>query len=246
MNFKGKIALITGAGRGIGREISFLLASRGAHVIVTDIAEGESPTTVEEIQKEGFQAQFFKIDVSKADEVNGIVQVILKQTGKVDILINNAGITRDNLIIRLKEEDWDQVLDVNLKGAFNMSKSVLPSMLKARYGRIINISSVIGMMGNAGQVNYAASKAGLIGFTKAMARELASRGITVNAVAPGYIDTEMTKAIPEDVKKKLIELIPAGRLGTTRDIADGVLFLCSDQSAYITGHVLSINGGMYM
>ncbi len=246
MDFKGKVALITGAGRGIGREISICMASLGADVVVADVTEGSAPTTVEEIKKEGGQAQFFKIDVCKTDEVNTLVQDIIKQSGKVDLLINNAGITRDNLIIRLKEEDWDRVLDVNLKGAFNMSKLVLPFMLKARYGRIINISSVIGIMGNPGQVNYAASKAGLIGFTKALAREVASRGITVNAVAPGYIDTEMTKAIPEDVKNRLIQLIPAGRLGTTRDIADGVIFLCSDRAAYITGHVLSINGGMYM
>lgn len=246
MDFKGKIAIVTGAGRGIGREISILLASLGAHVVIADIAEGDSPTTLEEIQSKGHSAQFFKMDVSKYEEVNSTVKDVIKQCGTVDILINNAGITRDNLMMRLKEEDWDQVLDVNLKGAFNMSKAILPSMLKARKGRIINISSVIGMMGNPGQTNYAASKAGLIGLTKAIAREVASRGITVNAVAPGYIDTEMTKAIPEEVKKKLIELIPAGRLGTTRDVANGILFLCSEQADYITGQVLSINGGMYM
>lgn len=246
MDFKEKIAIVTGAGRGIGREISVLLASFGAKIIVSDIAEGNSPTTVEESQSHGGHAQFFKINVSKTDEVNASVKEILKQFGKVDILINNAGITRDNLMMRLKEEDWDQVLNVNLKGAFNMSKAILPSMLKERYGRIINISSVIGLMGNPGQANYAASKAGLIGLTKAMAREVASRGITVNAVAPGYIDTEMTKAIPEEIKKKLIEIIPAGRLGTPRDVAEGILFLCSDQAAYITGQVLGINGGMYM
>ncbi len=246
MDFKGKVAIVTGGGRGIGREISILLASLGAHVIVADIAEGDSPTTMEEIQNKGHSAQFFKMDVSKYEEVSSIVKDVIKQCGTVDILINNAGITRDNLMMRLKEEDWDQVLDVNLKGAFNMSKAILPSMLKARKGRIINISSVIGMMGNPGQTNYAASKAGLIGLTKAIAREVASRGITVNAVAPGYIDTEMTKAIPEEVKKKLIELIPAGRLGTTRDVANGILFLCSEEADYITGQVLSINGGMYM
>ncbi len=246
MDFKGKVAIVTGGGRGIGREISILLASLGAHVIVADIAEGDSPTTMEEIQNKGHSAQFFKMDVSKYEEVSSIVKDVIKQCGTVDILINNAGITRDNLMMRLKEEDWDQVLVVNLKGAFNMSKAILPSMLKARKGRIINISSVIGMMGNPGQTNYAASKAGLIGLTKAIAREVASRGITVNAVAPGYIDTEMTKAIPEEVKKKLIELIPAGRLGTTRDVANGILFLCSEEADYITGQVLSINGGMYM
>ncbi len=246
MDFKGKIALVTGAGRGIGREIAVSFASLEANVIIADIEEGSSPTTAEEIKNNGGHAKFFRIDVSKAEEVNEAVKKIIEQYGKIDILVNNAGITKDNLMMRLKEEEWDHVLNVNLKGAFNMSKAILPSMLKSRYGRIINISSVIGMMGNAGQTNYAASKAGIIGLTKALAREVASRGITVNAVAPGYIDTEMTKSIQEETKNKLIQLIPAGRLGTTRDVANGVLFICSDQAAYITGQVLGINGGMYM
>lgn len=246
MDFKGKVALVTGAGRGIGRDIAASLASSGADVVISDIAEGNPPTTLEQIQGGGGHAKFFRIDVSQSKDVNKAVKEIIEQFGKIDILVNNAGITKDNLMMRMKEEDWDLVLGVNLKGAFNMSKAILPFMLKARYGRIINISSVIGMMGNPGQTNYAASKAGIIGLTKALAREVAIRGITVNAVAPGYIDTEMTKTIPEEIKSKLIEFIPVRRLGTTRDVAEGVLFLCSDQAGYITGQVLGINGGMYM
>ena len=183
-----------------------------------------------------------------------LVQIYLKDLikfatdtfGNLDILVNNAGITRDKLIMMMTEEDWDVVQETNLKSTFNCSKPAVRHMMRKRFGRIINITSVAGLMGNPGQTNYAASKAGVIGLTKALAREVASRGITVNAVAPGYIDTEMTRTIPEEIKKRLIQLIPAGRLGTTHDVADGVLFLCSDQSAYITGQVLAINGGMYM
>ncbi|MEW5806251.1 MAG: 3-oxoacyl-[acyl-carrier-protein] reductase [Acidobacteriota bacterium] len=246
MNFKGRTILVTGAGRGIGRELAVAFARAGASVVVADIAEGESPTTLEEIKKLAGDGMFIQMDVSSSAKVLEGVKEIIDVYGKIDVLVNNAGITRDSLLLRLKDEDWDKVIDVNLKGVFNMTKAVLPIMIRGKYGRIINISSVIGLMGNPGQTNYAASKAGVIGFTKALAREVASRSITVNAVAPGYIDTEMTRVLPDSIKEKLLQLIPAGRLGTTADVASGVLFLASEEASYITGQVLNINGGMYM
>jgi len=246
MHFKDTVVFITGAGRGIGREIAKAFARHEAQVIVSDIVEGEAPTTVDEIMKLGGRAQFMKVDVADSGNAQEAVKAIIGAYGKIGILINNAGITRDTFLLRMKDEDWERVMDVNLKGVFSITKAVLPFMIKEKYGRIINISSVVGLMGNLGQTNYAASKAGLIGFTKALAREVASRGITVNAVAPGYIDTEMTRGLQDAVKERLIQLIPLGRLGTATDIAGGVLFLASEEASYVTGHVLSINGGMYM
>lgn len=246
MDFKGKRILITGGGRGIGREIALAFAKKNALVFVCDISEGKAPTTVEEIVQFGGKGTFILMDVSMADQVSEAIKKVTGEWEAIDILVNNAGITRDNFLMRLKDEDWDNVIQVNLKGLFNVTRAVLPVMIKQRYGRIINISSVVGQMGNIGQTNYAASKAGVLGFTKALAREVASRGITVNAIAPGYIDTEMTKSLSGSVKERLAQIIPIGRLGTTSDIAYGVLFLASDEASYITGHILNINGGMYM
>ncbi len=246
MDFKGKRILITGGGRGIGREIALAFAKKNALVFVCDISEGKAPTTVEEIVQFGGKGTFILMDVSMADQVSEAIKKVTGEWEAIDILVNNAGITRDNFLMRLKDEDWDNVIQVNLKGLFNVTRAVLPVMIKQRYGRIINISSVVGQMGNIGQTNYAASKAGVLGFTKALAREVASRGITVNAIAPGYIDTEMTKSLSGSVKERLAQIIPLGRLGTTSDIAYGVLFLASDEASYITGHILNINGGMYM
>ena len=246
MHFKDMVVLISGAGRGIGREIATAFARHDAQVIVSDIVEGESPTTIDEIMRLGGRGKFMMMDVTSSENVQETVKAIISAYGKIGILVNNAGITRDNFLLRLKDEDWERVMDVNLKGVFNLTRAVLPFMIKERCGRIINISSVVGLMGNIGQTNYAASKAGLIGFTKALAREVASRGITVNAVAPGYIDTEMTRNLPDTAKERLVQIIPLGRLGATTDIAGGVLFLASEEASYITGHVLSINGGMYM
>ncbi len=246
MDFRNKRILITGAGRGIGREIALAFAKKDADVFVCDIIEGSAPTTVGEIEKIGGKGTFIKMDVSKADQVSEAIREVIGEQDTIDILVNNAGITRDNFLLRLKDEDWDNVIQVNLKGIFNVTRAVLPIMIKRRHGRIINISSVVGQMGNIGQTNYAASKAGVLGFTKALAREVASRGITVNAIAPGYIDTEMTKGLSGSIKDRLAQIIPLGRLGTTRDIAGGVLFLAGDEASYITGHILNINGGMYM
>lgn len=243
----GKVALVTGASRGIGRAIALCLAEAGADVAVNYAGnEQAAAETVEKIRSLGRSAILVRANVSRAEEVNEMFDTVLKQFGRLDILVNNAGITRDNLMLRMKEEEWDEVLDVNLKGVFHCMKAAARPMMKQRCGRIINITSVVGVLGNPGQANYSAAKAGVIGLTKTVARELATRGITVNAVAPGYIDTDMTTKLPAEVKEGLLGQIPLGRLGQPEDIAKVVLFLASDASAYMTGQTLHVDGGMYM
>ncbi len=242
-----KVAIVTGAGQGIGKAIALALAQEGANIVVSDIDELLAKNTAEEISKTtGVQTISAKTDVSNSSDVENLVKMTLDKFQKIDILINNAGITRDNLIIRMSEQEWNSVIDVNLKGVFNCTKTVSKVMIKQRQGRIVNIASVVGLMGNPGQVNYSASKGGVIAFTKSCARELAGRNILVNAVAPGFIKTRMTDALSEEQKKKLTELIPLNRLGEPEDVAKVVVFLCSDDSSYITGQVISVNGGMYM
>lgn len=247
MNLSGKVALVTGASRGIGRQIAVTLAGYGATVIVNyNGSEAKAAEVVEEIAANGGTAEAIQCSVSDYEKAGEMISGIVKKYGHLDIVVNNAGITRDNLIMKMSEEDFDAVIDTNLKGAFNCTKHVAHQMLKQKSGRIINISSVSGVMGNAGQANYCASKAGLIGLTKSVARELGSRGITVNAVAPGFIKTEMTDVLPEDVKKAMGEQIPLKRFGETKDIAETVAFLASEGAAYITGQVISVDGGMAM
>ena len=241
----GKTAIVTGASRGIGRAIAHTLASRGAVVVAA--ARGENAAgTVAEIREAGRQGEVGSVDVTDASSVDALVAGVLERHGRIDILVNNAGIARDQLMLRMKRDDWDQVLSTNLTSAFTCVQAVLRPMVKQRSGRIVSISSVVGQMGNAGQANYAASKAGLIGFSKALAREVASRNITVNVVTPGLIETDMTKAITEKAQADWTSAIPLGRLGTVDDVAAAVCFLASDEAAYITGQILAVNGGMYM
>jgi 3-oxoacyl-[acyl-carrier protein] reductase len=241
----GRVALVTGASRGIGRAIAMSLASGGAMVIAA--ARGDNArATVETITAAGGQAEAAALDVTDAASVDAAAKGAIERHGRIDILVNNAGVTRDQLMLRMKRDDWDSVIAANLTGAFTCVQAVLKSMVKARHGRIISITSVVGEAGNPGQANYAASKAGLIGFTKALAQEVASRGITVNAVAPGLVDTDMTRAISEGAHDEWAKKIPLQRLGTPEDIAAAVRFLASDEAAYITGHVLAVNGGMHM
>lgn len=243
----GKVALVTGAARGIGSEIAKVLAKNGATVLINYCgSKNKAEEVVEQIRNEGGKASAYQCDVSDYQASEQMVKDILGEYKKVDILVNNAGITRDNLVMKMTEEEFDRVIDTNLKGTFHMIRHLSRNFIKQRSGKIVNISSISGLIGNAGQVNYAASKAGVIGMTKSVARELASRGICVNAVAPGFIDTEMTQVIPEDAKKSLLSNIPMGRMGTTKDVADLVLFLCSSCSDYMTGQVISVDGGMYM
>jgi 3-oxoacyl-[acyl-carrier protein] reductase len=246
LKLAGKVALVTGAAQGIGKAVSLLLARNGADIIVSDINLEKAEETAKEVQTLGRKALAIKVDVATLGDVEKMVEAILAQFGKVDILINNAGIARDKLILRMTEEDWDAVLNINLKGTFNCTKAVVRHMSKQKSGKIVNIASVVGEMGNAGQGNYAASKAGVIGFTKTIAREFAHRGINVNAIAPGYIETPMTDALPDKVKEELKRLIPMDRLGKPEDVAEAVLFLVSESANYITGQVLNVNGGIYM
>ncbi len=246
MQLSGRIALITGAGQGIGKAIALKLASYGADVAVVDVNLENAQQTAREAQTMGRKAVALKVDVSNLKETEEMAEKVFKDLEGIHILVNNAGITKDGLILRMTEEDWDRVIDVNLKGAFNCTKSVLKYMSKMHWGRIVNIASVVGVMGNAGQANYAASKAGLIGLTKSIAREFAGRNITCNAVAPGFIETAMTGALSDKVKEDLLRQIPLGRFGGANDVAMGVLFLASNASSYITGQVLNINGGMVM
>lgn len=244
---EGKVALVTGASRGIGRAIAIALAEAGADVVVNYAgSQGAAEETVAAIEAMGRKAAAIQANVGKTEEAEQLVKSTLEQFGKIDILVNNAGITRDNLIMRMKEEEFDQVIETNLKGVFNCLKAVTRPMMKQRSGRIINISSVVGFLGNPGQTNYVAAKAGVIGLTKASARELASRGITVNAVAPGFIETDMTDALPEGAKEQLLGGIPLARLGRPEDIAKAVLFLASDDASYMTGQTIHVDGGMYM
>lgn len=247
MRFEKQVAIVTGAGRGIGHAIAVRLANEGAQVACVSRSEENAKRTSDEINAaRPDAARFYAVDVSDHEAVQPVGARILEEFGRVDILVNNAGVTRDGLSMRMSVADWDTVLNTNLRGAFNFVQSVLRSMIKQRSGRIINISSVIGLIGNAGQTNYAASKAGLIGFTKSLARELASRGITVNAVAPGFIVTDMTGSLSEEIQKKIIGQIPLGRVGDPNDIASSVAFLASAEAAYITGQVLCVDGGMVM
>jgi 3-oxoacyl-[acyl-carrier protein] reductase len=246
LKLAGKVALVTGAAQGIGKAVALLLARNGADIVVSDINLEKAEETAKEVQALGRKALATKVDVATLGDVEKMVEAILAQFGKVDILVNNAGIARDKLILRMTEEDWDAVLNINLKGTFNCTKAVVRHMSKQRSGKIVNIASVVGEMGNAGQGNYAASKAGVIGFTKTIAREFAQRGINVNAIAPGYIETPMTDALPDKAKEELKRLIPMDRLGNPEDVAEAVLFLVSEASSYITGHVLNVNGGIYM
>lgn len=244
---ENKVAIVTGASRGIGKETALTLASYGATVIINyNGSKEKAEAVVEEILAAGGCVKAIQANVADSDSVKTMIDDVKKEFGRIDILVNNAGITKDNLLMGMKEEDFDAVIDINLKGAFLCMKHVIRIMMKQRYGRIINMSSVTGVMGNAGQVNYAASKAGLLGMTKSLAREVGSRGITVNAVAPGFIDTEMTQVLPENVKEEMIASIPLKRAGQTKDIAETVAFLASDKAAYITGQTISVDGGMHM
>ena len=245
LDLTGKVAIVTGGSRGIGRAIAMLLASRGAHVVAA--ARGDNAAgTVADIEGAGRKAEAVPLEVTDTASIDAMISAVLARHGRIDILVNNAGITRDQLMLRMKREDWDEVIATNLTPAFALVQATLKPMIKQRTGRIINISSVVGQTGNAGQANYAASKAGLIGFSKALAREVASRNITVNVVAPGLIATDMTKAITEKAQGDWAAQIPLGRLGTTADVAAAVCFLASDEASYITGQVLAVNGGMYM
>ena len=244
---KGKTAIITGSGRGIGKAIALKLASLGANIVVNDIPSSQdADATSEEIKNMGVGSIVVKGDVRNIDDVNELIKATMDKFGKIDIFVNNAGITRDGLMLRMSEEDWDMVMDINLKGAFNCIKTVARPMMKQRSGSIINITSIVGVMGNAGQANYVASKAGLIGLTKTTAKEFASRGIRCNAVAPGFIQSAMTDVLPDDVKQKYFDSIPLGKFGQTEDIANVVAFLASDMSAYVTGQTINVDGGLVM
>ena len=244
--FEGKIAVVTGAARGIGQAIAYNLAARGADIVLGDIKAEWLSESAEGVKKLGRKVWCFELDVTNATAVQNTFNDIAAETGRIDILVNNAGITKDGLLMRMSEEDWDAVLTVNLKGTFACTKAVSRIMMKQRSGSIINIASVVGLMGNAGQANYAASKGGVIAFTKSVAKEFASRNIRANAVAPGFISSKMTDALSDEVRQKMLEAIPLASFGTPEDVANAVAFLASDQSSYITGQVISVNGGMVM
>lgn len=247
LSLKDRVAVVTGASRGIGRAIALELAARGAAVVINyNRSAKAAEEVVAQIQANGGRAAAFQADVADYNQAQDLIKFALETFGGLHILVNNAGITRDKLIMMMTEDDWDAVLDTNLKSTFNCSKAAIRTMMRQRYGRIINIASVAGQMGNAGQTNYSASKAGQIGFTKALAREVASRNITVNAVAPGFVDTEILESIPEDMLEAALKLVPLGRKGQPEEIAYAVAFLASDQAAYITGQVLGVDGGMAM
>ena len=245
-NLEGRVAIVTGSAQGIGRAIALNLAQGGASVALTDMRASQLDEVVKEIEEQGGKAIRFCVDVTDLEAVQKMMDQTLEAWGKVDILVNNAGITRDSLVLRMKIEDWQAVLKTNLDGAFYCIRAALPSMVRQRYGRILNIASVVAQAGNVGQANYISSKAGIIGLTKAVAAEVARRNITVNAVAPGFIATSMTENLPPEAKEKMLSLIPMGRMGTDSEIAAGVRFLVSEEACYITGHVLNINGGMFM
>lgn len=244
--FSGRIAIVTGSGKGIGHRIALELAARGATVVTNDVTGCCADDTLEEIRQLGGDGLAITADVSDAAQVEDLVKTVLDTYGQIDILVNNAGTTRDNLIVRMDEDDWDLILRVNLKSAWLCSKAVIRPMMRKKYGRIVNISSASGIMGQAGQTNYSASKAGMLGMTRALAREVASRGITVNAVAPGFVQTALVEKMPQDILEELTRLIPVGRTGQVEDVAYAVAFLASDQASYITGQVLSVDGGLVM
>jgi len=246
MGLKGKVALITGGAQGIGLTVGEELARKGAHVVLGDVNVEGAEKSAESIKSQGGSASAIQLNVVNSEEVQKSFASISKEFKLIDILVNNAGVTRDGLMVRMKEADWDLVLSINLKGCFLCSQQAAKQMMKQKEGAIVNIASIVGLMGNFGQANYSASKAGMIGLTKTTAREVASRGIRVNAIAPGFIDTDMTRSLEEDIRKKLIEQIPLARLGEAKDIADCTAFLVSDQARYITGQVINVNGGMLM
>lgn len=246
MKFSERVSIVTGASQGIGEAIARDLSREGAEVVLVDVQKEKLEEVARNIKTSNGKASVYCADVTHMGKISEVVEAIIQNHQKIDHLVNNAGITRDNLLMRMKEEEWDAVLTVNLKGVFNFSRAVIRNMIQNRYGRIVNISSVVGLMGNAGQTNYSASKAGVIGFTKSLAREVASRGITVNAVAPGYIATPMTENLPASAKKIFVDIIPLKRLGTPEEVAHVVKFLLSDEAAYITGQVINVNGGMFM
>ncbi|MDD5131912.1 MAG: 3-oxoacyl-[acyl-carrier-protein] reductase [bacterium] len=246
MKLAGKVAIVTGSAQGIGKEIATTLAQEGADLVVVDVNLEQAEKTAQELANLGRKTMALKVDVSKSTEVEEMVNKILDKFGKIDILVNNAGITRDNLLLRMKEEEWDLVISINLKGTFNCLKAVTRPMMKARSGKIVNIASIIGIAGNAGQANYAASKAGVIALTKSAAKELASRNVNINAVAPGFIQTAMTHVLPEAVKEEMLKRIPLAKLGEVKDVAKAVLFLAGPDSDYITGQVVVVDGGMVM
>ncbi len=246
MDFSGRTSLVTGASQGIGEAIALELARGGSEVVLVDVQKEKLEEVARKIRESQGKTSVYCADVSRLDQVTKVVEEVLEKHKKIDHLVNNAGITRDSLLMRMTEEEWDAVLAVNLKGIFNFSKAVIRSMISSRYGRIINLSSVVALIGNVGQCNYSASKAGVIGFTKSLAREVASRGITVNAVAPGFISTAMTESLPEAVKKTFLDLIPMKRFGTPGEVAHIIKFLLSEEAAYITGQVINVNGGIFM
>lgn len=246
MQLDGKVALITGAAQGIGKAIALLLAKEGADVVISDLNLDLASVAASEVESLGRKSLAIEGNVADSQSVENMVSKVIEKFGRIDILVNNAGITKDALLLRMKDEDWDKVIAVNLKGTFNCMRAAVKPMSKQRAGKIVNIASIVGLMGNVGQINYSASKAGVIGITKTAAREFAARGLNVNAVAPGFIETAMTDAIPEKAKNELVSNIPMKKLGSADDVAKAVLFLVSDASAYITGQVLSVNGGMYM
>ena len=244
---ENRVALITGAARGIGATIALALAAEGTDIAVVDYGEkSAAEETLAKIAERGVRVAYYRCDVSDFAAAKATADAVFKDFGKIDILVNNAGVTADKLLVRMEEADWDRVININLKGCFNLIKHVTPYMMRKRYGRIVSISSVVGLMGNAGQANYSASKAGIIGLTKTVAKEFAPRGVTANAVAPGFIKTAMTDALSEEQKQAMYKLIPLGKLGETEDIAEAVLFLVSDRARYITGEVLRVDGGMCM
>jgi 3-oxoacyl-[acyl-carrier protein] reductase len=245
MDLSDRVAIVTGGGRGIGRAIALKLAEAGASITVNDIGDmGPAKEVAGEIRKLGQDSLVVAADISQAADVTSLIDAAVEKYGKVDILVNNAGITRDQLILRMSEDDWDKVLEVNLKSVFLCSKAVLRHMMRQRWGRIVNISSIVGLIGNPGQANYSSSKAGIIGLTRTIAKEVASRGITCNAIAPGFIDTPMTQQLPEERRQELMNQVPLGFLGTPRDVAEAVAFLASEEARYITGQVLTVDGGI--
>lgn len=246
MDLKGQVALVTGGARGIGRAISENLAKKGVSLAIADVSIESAAQAAKELATLGVKTSAVRMDVSKSDEVGKAFGDIASAFGRLDILVNNAGITKDGLLMRMKEEDWDAVININLKGVFLCSKEAVKVMVRQKYGRIVNIASIVAFMGNPGQANYSASKAGIVGLTKTIAKEYASRGITVNAVAPGFIATAMTDALAENVKQEMLKSIPAGKFGSVEDVAGAVVFLASPESGYITGNVVHVNGGMYM
>jgi 3-oxoacyl-[acyl-carrier protein] reductase len=246
MSLQGKVALVTGASRGIGQAIALELAAQGATVIGTATSDSGAEAITAYLKEAGNAGRGMRLQVTEDGATDAVVDAISKEFGDIAILVNNAGITRDNLLMRMKDEEWDDIFATNLRPVYKLSKAVMRGMMKARWGRIINIASVVGATGNAGQTNYSAAKAAMFGFTKSLAKEIGSRGVTVNAVAPGFIDTDMTKGLPEEQKAKLVENIALGRLGSPQDIADAVGFLASDKAGYVTGNTLHVNGGMFM